>query len=61
MSIIDVRDIDIGALLGQTGGTIRMIDGRYRKCIRYRDHASVRLPGVLHTNVGQSKFGYRTF
>ena len=23
-------------------------------------HASVRLPGVLHTNVGHSKFGYRT-
>ena len=25
----------------------------------YRGHASVRLPGVLHTNVGHSKFGYR--
>ena len=25
------------------------------------DHASVTLPGVLHTNVGHSKFGYRTF
>ena len=24
------------------------------------DHASVRLPGVLHTNVGHSKFGYST-
>ena len=24
-------------------------------------HASVRHPGVLHTNVGHSKFGYRTF
>ena len=23
-----------------------------------RGHASVRLPGVLHTNVGHSKFGY---
>ena len=24
-------------------------------------HAYVRLPGVLHTNVEHSKFGYRTF
>ena len=24
-----------------------------------RGHASVRLPGMLHMNVGHSKFGYR--
>ena len=30
---------------------------------RYKsgDHASVRLPGVLHTNEGHSKFGHRIF
>ena len=32
-----------------------------RGTLGYKDHASVRLPGVLHTNVGHSKFGYRTF
>ena len=32
--------------------------GKGKDC---RGHASVRVPGVLHTNVGHSKFVYRKF
>ena len=61
--------LDVGHLFSRRVHSARHVD---EQCYRrlpfprvgmsgYRGHATVRLPGVLHTNIGHSKFGYRTF
>ena len=44
-----------------TSGTNDCAASKVTNGMYYWDHASVRRPSVLHTNVGHSKLGYRTF